>query len=120
MRKQLIALALLLIAGLIGGVLLAIPAGSTALAAGIGAQPGQQAATATPGVPGFITSTPAADGSVTHVVKSGEFLITIAQAYGISLDELLPTSRAFGRSHDSILGLVAGMIVMALSLLLMQ
>ncbi|NLF17529.1 MAG: zinc transporter ZupT, partial [Lentisphaerae bacterium] len=38
----------------------------------------------------------------------------------ISLDELLPTSRAFGRSHDSILGLVAGMIVMALSLLLMQ
>ncbi len=89
MRKQLIALALLLIAGLIGGVLLAIPAGSTALAAGIGAQPGQPAATATPGVPGFITSTPAADGSVTHVVKSGEFLITIAQAYGISLDELL-------------------------------
>jgi LysM repeat protein len=89
MRKQLIALALLLIAGLIGGVLLAIPAGSTALAAGIGAQHGQPAATATPGVPGFITSTPAADGSVTHVVKSGEFLITIAQAYGISLDELL-------------------------------
>jgi ZIP family zinc transporter len=38
----------------------------------------------------------------------------------ISLDELLPTSRAYGKSHDSIFGLVAGMIVMALSLLLMR
>jgi ZIP family zinc transporter len=38
----------------------------------------------------------------------------------ISLDELLPTSRAYGRGHDSILGLVAGMVVMALSLLLMK
>ncbi|MEJ5169455.1 MAG: zinc transporter ZupT, partial [Fimbriimonadales bacterium] len=38
----------------------------------------------------------------------------------ISLDELLPTSRAYGRGHDSILGLVAGMLLMALSLLLLQ
>ncbi|MFW6108306.1 MAG: ZIP family metal transporter, partial [bacterium] len=38
----------------------------------------------------------------------------------ISLDELLPTSRAYGRGHDSLYGLVAGMIVMALSLLLMK
>ncbi|MHC1699021.1 MAG: zinc transporter ZupT [Geobacteraceae bacterium] len=38
----------------------------------------------------------------------------------ISLDELLPTSRAYGRGHDSLFGLVAGMLVMALSLLLMQ
>jgi ZIP family zinc transporter len=38
----------------------------------------------------------------------------------ISLDELLPTSRAFGRGHDSLLGLVAGMLMMALSLLLMK
>ena len=38
----------------------------------------------------------------------------------ISLDELLPTSRAYGKGHDSILGLVAGMAVMALSLLIMQ
>ena len=38
----------------------------------------------------------------------------------ISLDELLPTSRAYGRGHDSLLGLVAGMFVMAASLLLMQ
>lgn len=36
----------------------------------------------------------------------------------ISLDELLPTSRAYGKEHDSLLGLVAGMAVMALSLLL--
>ncbi|MFO7956701.1 MAG: zinc transporter ZupT [Candidatus Brocadiia bacterium] len=38
----------------------------------------------------------------------------------ISLDELLPTSRAYGKGHDSILGLVAGMAVMAISLLLMR
>lgn len=38
----------------------------------------------------------------------------------ISLDELLPTSRAYGKGHDSLFGLVAGMLVMALSLLLMQ
>jgi ZIP family zinc transporter len=37
----------------------------------------------------------------------------------ISLDELLPTSRAYGKGHDSLFGLVAGMLVMALSLLLM-
>lgn len=37
----------------------------------------------------------------------------------ISLDELLPTSRAYGKGHDSLLGLVAGMLVMAMSLLLM-
>lgn len=38
----------------------------------------------------------------------------------ISLDELLPTSKAYGKGHDSILGLVGGMLVMALSLLLMK
>jgi ZIP family zinc transporter len=38
----------------------------------------------------------------------------------ISLDELLPTSRAYGKGHDSLLGLIAGMLVMALSLLLMK
>lgn len=93
MRKQPVALTLLLIAGLVGGVLLAVPAGGSALAAGFGARDSasflQGGQTAVPGVPGFITATPAADGSITHEVKSGEFLITIAQAYGISLDELL-------------------------------
>ncbi len=38
----------------------------------------------------------------------------------ISLDELLPTSRAYGKGHDSLFGLVAGMGVMALSLLFMR
>lgn len=38
----------------------------------------------------------------------------------ISLDELLPTSRAYGKGHDSLFGLIGGMIVMALSLLLMK
>ncbi len=38
----------------------------------------------------------------------------------ISLDELLPTSRAYGEGHDSLFGLVGGMVVMALSLLLMR
>jgi len=38
----------------------------------------------------------------------------------ISLDELLPTSRAYGKGHDSLLGLVAGMLLMAMSLLLMK
>jgi zinc transporter, ZIP family len=38
----------------------------------------------------------------------------------ISLDELLPTSQAYGEGHDSLFGLVSGMAVMALSLLLMR
>ena len=36
----------------------------------------------------------------------------------ISLDGLLPTSRAYGKGHDSLFGLVGGMLVMAVSLLL--
>ena len=38
----------------------------------------------------------------------------------ISIDELIPTSQAYGKGHDSLLGLISGMAVMALSLLLMQ
>ncbi len=38
----------------------------------------------------------------------------------ISLDELLPISRAYGKGHDSLFGLVAGMLLMSLSLLLMK
>ncbi len=37
----------------------------------------------------------------------------------IGLDQLLPTSHAYGEGHDSILGLVAGMLIMAVSLLLL-
>lgn len=36
----------------------------------------------------------------------------------ISLDELLPSAREYGETHLSIYGLIAGMVVMALSLLL--
>ncbi len=36
----------------------------------------------------------------------------------ISLDELLPTAREYGETHLSIYGLIAGMIVMAISLIL--
>lgn len=36
----------------------------------------------------------------------------------ISLDELLPTAREYGKHHLSIYGLIAGMLVMAISLLL--
>ncbi len=38
----------------------------------------------------------------------------------ISLDELLPTSQAYGKGHDSIFGLIGGMLVMAVSLLIMK
>ena len=38
----------------------------------------------------------------------------------ISLDELLPTSRAYGKGHDSLYGLVGGMAIMAMSLVLMK
>jgi ZIP family zinc transporter len=38
----------------------------------------------------------------------------------ISLDELLPTSRAYGKGHDSLFGLIGGMLMMAVSLLLMR
>ena len=37
----------------------------------------------------------------------------------ISVDELLPASRAYGKGHDSLVGLVAGMAVMAVSLLVL-
>jgi ZIP family zinc transporter len=37
----------------------------------------------------------------------------------ISLDQLLPTSRAYGEHHLAVYGLIAGMVVMALSLLLL-
>jgi ZIP family zinc transporter len=36
----------------------------------------------------------------------------------ISLDELLPTAHEYGETHSAILGIVGGMVVMAISLLL--
>jgi ZIP family zinc transporter len=38
----------------------------------------------------------------------------------ISLDELLPTARAYSTGHETVYGLIAGMAVMALSLLLLK
>ncbi len=38
----------------------------------------------------------------------------------ISLDELLPTAEKFGEHHIAIYGLIAGMAVMALSLLILD
>jgi len=38
----------------------------------------------------------------------------------ISLDELIPVSRSFGKTHLSIVGVVAGMVIMAFSLGMLQ
>jgi ZIP family zinc transporter len=38
----------------------------------------------------------------------------------ISLDELLPAARVYGNSHTAIAGIVAGMMVMGLSLILFK
>ena len=52
------------------------------------------------------------------------FGVALASVAGImvfiSLDELLPAAREYGRPHLAIYGLVAGMGVMALSLLLLK
>ena len=39
--------------------------------------------------PDFATSTPNSDGSIAHVLQYGETLVEIAQAYGISLPDLI-------------------------------
>jgi len=38
----------------------------------------------------------------------------------VSLDELLPAAREYGEAHHSVYGIIAGMMVMALSLLIMK
>lgn len=57
-------------------------------------------------------------------LSSGVLGITFALVAGvmvyISLDELLPTAREYGTSHQVLGGLLAGMAVMALSLLLLK
>lgn len=59
-------------------------------------------------------------GAFPPAVTGALFAVVAGIMVYISLDELLPTSRAYGKGHDSILGLVSGMAVMALSLLLMR
>lgn len=63
-------------------------------------------------------------GGETGTIPQGFMAIMFGGVAGImvyiSLDELIPTSKAYGKGHDSIIGLVAGMMVMALSLLLFK
>ena len=59
-------------------------------------------------------------GAFPPAVTGALFAVVAGIMVYISLDELLPTSRAYGKGHDSIIGLVLGMAVMAVSLLLMR
>lgn len=65
---------------------------------------------------GYLILRPILSNAVTGIMFAGVAGIMVY----ISLDELLPTSRAYGKGHDSLYGLLSGMIVMSLSLLLMQ
>ncbi len=56
---------------------------------------------------------------LTPAIMGGLFAGVAGIMVFISLDELLPTSRAYGQGHDSLCGLIGGMAVMALSLLLL-
>lgn len=57
-----------------------------------------------------------------HIFNDAMFGLIFAGVAGImvyiSLDELLPTAEAYGEHHVAILGLIVGMVVMAISLLL--
>ena len=63
-------------------------------------------------------------GGETGSIPQGFMAIMFGGVAGImvyiSLDELIPTSKAYGKGHDSIIGLVTGMMVMALSLLMFK
>jgi LysM repeat protein len=52
----------------------------------------QQQATSQP-VYGIVVSTPNSDGSIVHIIQYGETLVEIAQAYGISLNELISLNK---------------------------
>lgn len=60
------------------------------------------------------------DGAIPQHIMGIMFGAVAGIMVYISLDELLPTSRAYGKGHDSLIGLLLGMLVMALSLLLMM
>ncbi|MEA4812197.1 MAG: CAP domain-containing protein [Anaerolineaceae bacterium] len=54
----------------------------------------QEAAAAQPQLAanGIVTSTPNPDGSIVHIVKYGEYLYAIAQAYGLTPEEIMTNS----------------------------
>lgn len=66
------------------------------------------------GLIGFFFLSVLFDESILGVLLGGVAGIMVF----ISLDELLPTAREYGHHHHSIYGLIAGMAVMAISLLL--
>ncbi|WP_141670449.1 zinc transporter ZupT, partial [Actinobaculum suis] len=55
---------------------------------------------------------------ITDTVFGGVFAAVAGIMVYICLDELLPSAEAYGKHHHAIYGLIAGMAVMALSLLL--
>jgi ZIP family zinc transporter len=57
---------------------------------------------------------------LTPMMMGGAFAAVAGIMVYISLDQLLPASRAFGKGHDTLIGLMSGMVIMALSLLLLQ
>ncbi len=60
------------------------------------------------------------DGSISPILMGTVFSAVAGIMVYISIDELLPASRTYGKGHDSIIGLVSGMLIMALSLVLMR
>ncbi|NMB89272.1 MAG: LysM peptidoglycan-binding domain-containing protein [Chloroflexi bacterium] len=47
----------------------------------------------------LVTSTPGADGAIIHVLRYGDTLITVAEAYGITLDELYAANSSLNRDN---------------------
>ncbi len=62
--------------------------------------PGGPTVTSAPYINPIITSTPAADGTIIHIVQYGQALYSIAEAYGISLTDLLNLN---GLTEDSVI-----------------
>ncbi len=65
----------------------------------VGSVSGVYGQATTPGGPAVITVTPQADGSVVHTVHRGETLAAIAQAYGVSVDQIRQLN---GASADAV------------------
>lgn len=68
------------------------------------------------GVIGFLVLAPFLNEFILAMVLS----IAAGIMVFISIDELLPAARAYGRHHVSIAGFIAGMLIMAISLLIIN